>query len=92
MSAPAHLEESDRLAEPIVQWQPKTRAAPGDTSLVSRSGAVLIGAMAGGVLAFGALAIGALAVGTLLIGRLAVGRVQLKDVEIDNLVVRRGLR
>jgi hypothetical protein len=71
-------------AEPVVEWQPTHRILAGQATAGSVGLAVAVGA-----LAFGALAIGAVAIGALAIGRLAVGRVRLRDVEIDNLLVRK---
>ena len=91
MSSEYHPGEPD-LAEDVAQWQPARSVVSGSPGMVTggvAAGSALLLAFAMGSVAGGAMAIGALA-----IGRLSVGKVRLKDVEIDNLVVRRsrGLR
>jgi hypothetical protein len=87
--------QADHLAdeppiEPVVRWQNGRRRLAADLVAGRSDGAVLIGVSAVLALAVGALAIGALAIGTLAVGRITAGRVRLKDVEIDNLVIRRS--
>ena len=71
-------------AEPeLVHWYPPRHQLPHATAS-KIEGALLLGAAA-----FGAMALGALAIGALAIGRLAVGRARFKDLEIDQLTVRK---
>jgi hypothetical protein len=74
-------DQPEGLEDAFFQWQPPRRP-------LARAGAppslVLLGA-----LALGAAAIGALAIGALAIGRLTIGRARVRDLQIDNLRVRR---
>ncbi|MGH7490065.1 MAG: hypothetical protein ACREMY_31330, partial [bacterium] len=61
-------------------------------NLVERSAklpSMRIPALAVGALAFGALAVGALAIGSLAVGRIIIGKARFREVEIDDLTVRR---
>jgi hypothetical protein len=78
------LDQAPASPDPIVDWQPTHQRLAGRLTIGSAGALVAFGA-----LAFGALAIGAVAIGALAIGRLAIGRVRLRDVEIDNLVVKK---
>jgi hypothetical protein len=77
----------DSFAEAPASFDPGTRWRP---RRHHRIGARLTGAAVATVaVAAGALAIGALAIGSLAIGRLLIGRVRVRDLEIDNLIVRK---
>jgi hypothetical protein len=53
------------------------------------AGGLAAGSVILGAAALGALALGALAIGVLAIGRLSIGKARFREIEIDNLIVRR---